>query len=296
MPEGDTVFLAARALHRALAGQVLQVTDFRVPALATVDLSGQAVLEVVARGKHLLLRTAGGWTLHTHLGMDGRWDIHRPGESLRGGPTFQVRVLLRTTERVAVGFRLPVVELVRSDQEQQLLGHLGPDLLAEEFDQQEALLRLRRAPQREVANALMDQRNLAGIGNLFKCEVLFMTRHNPWTPVGQVGDLPGLLSLVRRLLQASVREGGLQSTTGRRLRSQKNWVFKRPGQPCHRCGELIRVARQGDVPGQERLTWWCPRCQVRAPRAPAEGPAPSAGLSRPGSPPATWPPAAGGRP
>ena len=117
-----------------------------------------------------------------------------------------------------------------------------------------------------------------------KCEVLFMTRHDPWTPVGQVRVLEGLLGLARRLLQASVRDGGLQSTTGRRMRSQKNWVFKRPGQPCRRCGELIRVARQGDVPGQERLTWWCPRCQAGASR-PATAPgAVSEGLRSPGSP------------
>jgi len=294
MPEGDTVYLAVRALHRALAGQVLQRTDFRVPALATADLAGQAVLEVVARGKHLLLRTTKDWTLHTHLGMDGRWEIHRPGESFRGGPAFQVRVLLRTAEREAVGYRLPVVELLRSDQEQHLLGHLGPDLLSEDFDLEEALRRLRSDPQREVASALLDQRNLAGIGNLFKCEVLFMTRQDPWTPVGRVRDLEGLVGLARRLLQASVREGGLQSTTGRRLRSQKNWVFKRPGQPCRRCGELIRVARQGDVPGQERLTWWCPRCQEGVFQASA-GEALSSGLRRPGSRPATGPPGAGGQ-
>ncbi len=284
MPEGDTVFLAARALHRALAGQVLQRTEFRVPTLATADLSGQAVLEVAARGKHLLVRTGGGWTLHAHLGMDGLWQVHGTGDRWSGGPAFQVRVVLTTAERAAVGYRLPVVELWRTDREEALLGHLGPDLLAEGFDCQEALRRLLSAPQREVANALLDQRNLAGLGNLFKCEVLFMTRHDPWTPVGQVRDLEGLLGLARRLLQASVRDGGLQSTTGRRMRSQKNWVFKRPGQPCRRCGELIRVARQGDVPGQERLTWWCPRCQAGASQ-PATAPgAVSEGLRSPGSP------------
>jgi len=262
MPEGDTVHLVARTLDRALAGDTLVRSDFRVPALATVDLSGQAVLGVVARGKHLLLRTGAGWTLHTHLGMDGRWRVHPVSQRTLGVPAFQVRVILQTHRNRAIGSLLRVVELLRTGQEARLLEHLGPDLLAPDFEVEEAVGRLARAPRRQVANALMDQRNLAGIGNLFKSEVLFMTGEDPWTPVQQVRDLPGTVGLARRLLQASCRQGGLQSTTGRRSSAEKNWVFQRQGQPCRRCGELIRVARQGDAPGQERLTWWCPRCQA----------------------------------
>jgi endonuclease-8 len=262
MPEGDTVYLVARTLHRALAGQVLVRSDLRVRALATVDLSGQTVVGVVARGKHLLLRTGAGWTLHTHLGMDGRWRIHPASHRTLGVPAFQVRVLLWTERNRAVGSNLPLVELLQTSQEEGRLAHLGPDLLASDFQVDEALRRLRAHPQRQVADALLDQRNLAGIGNLFKSEVLFMTGEDPWTPVQQVRDLPGMVDLARRLLQASCRQEGLQSTTGRRSPVEKNWVFRRQGQPCRRCGELIRVARQGALAGQERLTWWCPRCQA----------------------------------
>ncbi len=262
MPEGDTVHLVARTLHRALAGHTLVSSDFRVPALATVDLSGQTVLEALARGKHLLLRTEAGWTLHTHLGMDGRWRVQSAVSKGFGVPAFQVRVILLTDFNRAVGSNLRLVELLRTNQEERRLAHLGPDLLASDFQVGEALRRLRSRPERQVADALLDQRNLAGIGNLFKSEVLFMTGEDPWTPVQQVRDLPGTVDLARRLLQASCRQGGLQSTTGRRSPAEKNWVFQRQGQPCRRCSQLIRVARQGDVPGQERLTWWCPRCQA----------------------------------
>ena len=172
MPEGDTVYLVARTLHRALAGQVLVRSDLRVRALATVDLSGQTVVGVVARGKHLLLRTGAGWTLHTHLGMDGRWRIHPASHRTLGVPAFQVRVLLWTERNRAVGSNLPLVELLQTSQEEGRLAHLGPDLLASDFQVDEALRRLRAHPQRQVADALLDQRNLAGIGNLFKSEVL----------------------------------------------------------------------------------------------------------------------------
>ncbi len=274
MPEGDTVFVAARSLHRALAGRTLLRAEIRVPSLATVDLSGQVVSEVGARGKHLLLRTDAGWTLHTHLGMDGCWRVQPAVSKGFGVPAFQVRVILLTDSNRAVGSNLPLVELLRTSQEERRLAHLGPDLLAPDFQVDESLRRLRARPERMIADALLDQRNLAGIGNLFKSEVLFMTAEDPWTPVGQVRDLPGMVALARRLLQASCRDGGLQSTTGRRSPAEKNWVFRRQGHPCRRCGELVRVARQGGVPGQERLTWWCPRCQA--------GPFQPAGRLRPG--------------
>lgn len=260
MPEGDTVFRAARSLHTALAGRTLTKTDFRVPHLAGADLTGQKVLEVRSRGKNLLLRTDGGWTLHTHLRMDGSWVLYRPGDRWTGGPGHQIRAVLHTEEYVAVAWRMPVVDLVRTRDEDRVVGHLGPDLLGPDWDPQEALRRLRARPEREIADALLDQRNLAGIGNLYKSEVLFLKGEHPENRVEDVRDLPGMLDLAKRLLEASVREG-VQSTTGRRLESERHWVFERPGQPCRRCGTLVRVTRQGDVPGQERLTYWCPHCQ-----------------------------------
>lgn len=264
MPEGDTVFRAARSLHTALAGRRLTRTDFRVPQLANADLAGQTVLEVRSRGKNLLLRTDGGWTLHSHLRMDGSWVLYRPGDPWNNGPGHQIRAVLHTEEYVAVAWRMPVVDLLRTDEEDRVVGHLGPDLLGPDWDRAEAVRRLRAQPQREIADALLDQRNLAGIGNLFKSEVLFLKGTHPKTPVAEVRDLEGTLDLAKRLLEASVQQSGLQSTTGRREKSQRHWVFERPGQPCRRCGALVQVVRQGDVPGQERLTYWCPECQPRS--------------------------------
>jgi endonuclease-8 len=197
VPEGDTVWLAGRRLHDALAGRQLTSTDFRVPLLATVDLSGRRVLEVVSRGKHLLSRVEPDLTLHTHFKMDGAWHLYRPGNRWRGGPAWQVRVVLTTAEWQAVGYRLAVVELLPTADEERVVGHLGPDLLRQdwtEMDVAEAVRRLASEPDREIGTALLDQRNLAGIGNLYKTELLFLQAENPWTPVTQVSDLPGWCS------------------------------------------------------------------------------------------------------
>jgi len=263
VPEGDTVFRAARTLHRALAGSVLRRTDFRVPQVACADLSGQRVTEVVARGKHILLRTDAGNTLHTHFIMDGEWVVQRVAERLRGGPEHEIRVILETEEWRAVGWRLPVVELLRTRDEATVVGHLGPDVLGEDWDEAEVLRRLRAQPERPIAEALLDQRNLAGIGNVYKCEVLFLRGADPWTPVGEVADLPACVRLAQRMMRANL-ERAERTTTGRLRRDQKHWVYGRQGQACRRCGGLIRMASQGEGPTGERSTWWCPRCQPRA--------------------------------
>ncbi len=193
MPEGDTVWRAAQRMHEALAGRELTRSDFRVPALATVDLTGRTVLEVVPRGKHLLTRLSGGSTLHTHFRMEGSWHLYRQGDRWRGGPAWQVRVVLENAEWQAVGYRLPVVELLATDAESGAVGHLGPDLLAEDWDLTEALCRLRADPSREIGLALLDQRNLAGLGNLYRSEALFLQGLTPWTAVADVPDLPALV-------------------------------------------------------------------------------------------------------
>ena len=208
MPEGDTVWLAARRMHDALAGRALTRTDFRVPQLATVDLAGQTVQEVVSRGKHLLTRIGADLTLHTHFKMDGSWHLYRPGERWRGGPGHQVRVLLENSEWQAVGFRLPVVELLKRSEEGDAVGHLGPDLLGPDWDPEEAVRRLLAAPDRPIGEALLDQRNLAGIGNLYKAEVLFLQGVSPWTPVGRVGDLPRLVEPGPAAARAQPRRAG----------------------------------------------------------------------------------------
>lgn len=266
MPEGDTVWLAAQRMHQALAGRVLTRSDFRVPALATADLTGRTVLEVVPRGKHLLTRLSGGSTLHTHFRMEGSWHLYRPGERWRGGPAWQVRVVLENAQWQAVGYRLPVVELLETDAESGVVGHLGPDLLAKDWDLSEALRRLHADPSREIGLALLDQRNLAGLGNLYRTEMLFLRGLTPWTTVGDVPDLPALVEKGRRLMLAN-RGRWEQSTTGSLRRGQTHWVFERSEQACRRCGTPIAVAEQGTAP-YARLSYWCPRCQLGPVRRP----------------------------
>jgi endonuclease-8 len=275
MPEGDTVWLAARRMNAALAGQVLRRSDFRVPALATVDLAGRTVTEVVSRGKHLLTRLDDGRTLHTHFRMDGTWHLYAPGERWRGGPGHWVRVVLETDTAVAVGYRLPVVELLPPGGEQDAVGHLGPDLLGPDWDLDEAVRRLRQNEAREVAPALLDQRNLAGIGNLYKSEALFLRGVSPWTPVGDVPDLPALVALAQRLM-ATNKGHPAQVTTGDTRPGRDHWVFERSGRPCRRCGTPVRSAEQAepDRPAEGRLTYWCPHCQA------GPAPEPVGGVSR----------------
>jgi len=270
VPEGDTVWLAAQRMHEALAGRVLTRSDFRVPQLATTDLSGREVLEVVPRGKHLLTRVAGGLTLHTHFRMDGSWHLYQPGDRWQGGPDWQVRVVLENAEQVAVGYRLPVVELLETAAEATAVGHLGPDLLSDGWDADEALRRLRVEPDAEIGMALLDQRNLAGLGNLYRTEVLFLRGLTPWVTVADVPDLPALVEKGRRLMVAN-RGHWEQSTTGALRRGEEHWVFERSGRPCRRCGTRILTAEQGAAP-YARLTYWCPRCQVGPAPSPARSP------------------------
>ena len=264
MPEGDTVLVAATRLHAALAGERLLASDLRVPRFATADLAGQTVREVAARGKHLLLRTDAGVTLHSHLRMEGAWHLYRPGERWRG-PDFQVRVVLRTAPWVAVGFRLGVCELLPTAREHEVVGHLGPDVLGADWDAAEALRRLLADPDRAVGAALLDQRVMAGPGNVYKCEVCFLRGVDPWTPVGQVDDPAGMVDLLKRLMEAN-RTSGRQITTGDTRPGRTHWVAGQGGKPCRRCGTAIRKADQQSGarragPDPERVTWWCPTCQ-----------------------------------
>ncbi|MFJ8106687.1 DNA-formamidopyrimidine glycosylase family protein [Streptomyces sp. NPDC096132] len=267
MPEGDTVWQAAKRLHGALAGQVLTRSDFRVPKYATVDLTGRHVLNTIPRGKHLLTRVEGGLTLHTHLRMEGTWKVFGHGERWTGGPAHQIRVVLGTDDRSAVGYRLPVIHLLRTKDEESVVGHLGPDLLGPDWDADLALANLLADPARPLGEALLDQRNLAGIGNVYKSELCFLLGVTPWLPVGALPDdraakLPGL---ARRLLEVN-RDRVVRQTTG--LRNQDLFVYGRAPRPCLRCHTQIRVADQGDG-SQERPTYWCPTCQ--------SGPAPAPG-------------------
>ncbi|MET9612166.1 Fpg/Nei family DNA glycosylase [Kitasatospora indigofera] len=270
MPEGDSVYRTAADLHAALAAQVLTVADLRVPAHATADLTGRTVLDVTPRGKHLLTRLEGGLTLHTHLRMDGRWAVHRPGERWSGGPAWQIRAVLGTGRATAVGYRLPVVELLRTADEQRAVGHLGPDLLGPGWDPAEAVRRLRARPDRPLAEALLDQRNLAGIGNVYAAELCFLAGRTPWTPVGELPSPERLVDRARQLLEANKLRPG-HVTTGDTRPGHQHWVYGRAGRPCPRCGTAVLTARVG-TPPQDRIGYWCPYCQ--------HGPAPQ-GTSRP---------------
>jgi endonuclease VIII len=277
MPEGDTVLVTAQRLHRALAGQRLLATDFRVPAFATADLSGHVVDRVDARGKHLLARTDAGVAVHSHLRMDGEWQVLAPGEPWRG-PAHEVRAVLTTAEAVAVGFRLGVLELLTPDQEQAALAHLGPDVLGEDWDADEALRRLIADPSRPVHEAVQDQRVMAGPGNVYANEVCFLRGLHPTTRMGEVADPAGIVSLMRRVMWAN-RATGRQITTGDTRKGRQQWVYGRQGRPCLRCGTIVRREQQE---AQDRVRYWCPNCQpAPAGAGPEAATAPRRSSSRP---------------
>jgi endonuclease-8 len=260
VPEGDTVWRAARELDRALTGQVLTRTDFRVPAFATWDLAGATVEETRSRGKHLLTRLAADkpWTLHTHLKMEGRWRVLEPGQGWPR-PAHTARVVLETDSTVAVGFQLGIVEIVARDSEPEIVGHLGPDLLGPDWDPAEAIRRLRKQPHRAIKEALLDQTRLAGIGNMYADELCFIAGVPPATPVGRIPDLPRMVDRAHQMLDVN-RRRGVQSTTGDLARGRTFWVHGRRNQPCRRCGTRIVETSLGPE-GQERVTYHCPSCQ-----------------------------------
>jgi len=257
VPEGDVVWNTARQLHDALAGRVLTRSDFRVPRYATVSLVGQQVTEALPRGKHLLIRTSGGLSVHTHLKMDGSWRVRPAGTPL--GESYKVRLLLANEDWQAAGYLLGITEVLPTSQENRVTGHLGPDLLGPDWDAAEAVRRLSQRPERPIGEALLDQRNLAGIGTWFLAEMLFLRGIDPARPVGSVDDLEALVGLGHRLLDANKARVG-HTSTGDTRRGQESWVYGRAGRPCRRCGTPVRRGEQGP-PGQERLRFWCPNCQ-----------------------------------
>ena len=273
MPEGDTIFRTARALNRALAGHTVTVFESVYPALMRVDedapLAGRAVVGVKALGKHLLIEFSGGLTLRTHLRMNGRWHLYQQGEPWHA-PRSAVRVVIATARHVAVAFDVQVAEFVtaRGLARHAVMAALGPDLLSETFDEGEALRRLDRAGEMTVAEAVLNQRIVAGIGNVFKCEILFVCRISPFRPVASLSDEErvALLRCARRLLTANVAEGSerppapyaFRRTTPFVNPGARLWVYGRPGRPCRRCGSAILSRKQGP---DARLTFWCPLCQ-----------------------------------
>jgi endonuclease-8 len=258
MPEGDNVWQTARRLA-PLTGAELVASDFRVPSLATVDLSGRRVLGTVSRGKHLLTRLEDDATVHSHLRMEGRWDIHPLGSRWRR-PAHEARIVLRTASHEAVGFSV-LVDLVRTSEEDRLVGHLGPDLLGPDWDAAEAVRRIEQSGDVPIGQALLDQRNLAGIGNVYRAELCFLTGVDPHTPVADVPDVSRMVDRAHALLVAN-RDRPDRITTGDKRPGRRLWVYRRRG-PCLRCGTPIQVDELGPET-QERVVWWCPRCQPPA--------------------------------
>jgi endonuclease VIII len=278
MPEGDTLFRIAAGLRRALVGEtVLEARARPGPMLRRVPdlsvLAGLQVRAVESKGKHLLVRFGdgpGSRTLRTHLRMSGSWHRYRPGEPWRL-PERRATVVLGTEHAVAVCFDCPTAELLTDAglARSKPLTTLGPDLLGPAFDADLALANLRDRGDVAIGEALLDQRALAGIGNVVRNEVLFMERVSPWAPVRSLSgtQLAGLVSAAQRVLRSAARDGD-RTTTGDRRRGARLWVYGRAGRPCRRCGTRIEVSRQGEL---RRLIYWCPSCQP--------GPPPKAAIS-----------------
>jgi len=259
MPEGDTVWRAARHLHEALAGRELTRTDFRVPAYATVDLSGSPVDEVVSRGKHLLIRTP-EHSIHSHLKMEGAWHVYRLGSPWRR-PGHTARAVLENDEWQAVGYSLGILEVLPRGDEESVVGHLGPDLLGGDFDLDEAVRRVTADPGRAIHLALLDQRNVAGFGNEYVNELLFLMGLLPTRPVGKVADVRRVIARGQKMLDVN-KSRVERSFTGSARQGEERWVYGRERARCRRCGTALRSGTLGDRPTTERNTFWCPHCQT----------------------------------
>ncbi|GAA4854892.1 DNA-formamidopyrimidine glycosylase family protein [Saccharopolyspora cebuensis] len=260
MPEGDTVFLTCHRLHAALAGRELVRGEVRHPELAALDLGGREVTEVRPAGKHLLIRFADGHTLHNHLRMDGSWHLYPPSARWRR-PAHQVRAVLGTDDRLAIGFNLHDLRWLPTREEDRVVGQLGPDLLDPAWDEElaaEAARRLTADPERELGQALLDQTAVAGIGNLYGTEVCFLLGRSPWAPVGEV-DAARAVRLARDLLERNAWHPE-QSTTGTLRRGAQHWVYHR--RRCLRCGGPVHRGSQGEGT-RARVTHHCPTCQPR---------------------------------
>ena len=248
MPEGDTVFHTAETLRKALVGRALTRCDVRVPRFATVDLTGQKVDEVVSRGKHLFIRV-GPASIHSHLKMDGSWRVSaRP-------PDHRVRIILEAGTIRVVGIDLGVLEILDRRHDEDVVAHLGPDLLGADWDPRVAVTNLTADPERPLAEALLDQRVMAGIGNVYCNELCFVSGRLPTAPVGSVPDPQRLVTRAREMLWAN-RSRWNRCTTGNTRSGCQLWVYGRAGLGCRRCGTPINYDDSGD-----RVAYWCPACQ-----------------------------------
>jgi endonuclease-8 len=274
MPEGDTIFRAAARLSDAFAGTVITKFKTGFAHLQRVDdespIAGRSVERIHAIGKHLLVDFSGGLTLSTHMRMNGSWHLYRQGE--RWQRRFDVRIILENATFVAAAFSIPVAEFVATEsiESHRELARLGPDLLSEGFDEERAFENLRRLGETIMADALLDQRVMAGAGNVFKSEVLFLTGVHPLTTVAEVAEekLREIIAISRELLRENVADlrqprrvafFGQRRTTRRLHPAERTWVYGRRGEACRKCGTGIEYAKLGFG---ARPTYWCPRCQA----------------------------------
>jgi endonuclease-8 len=278
MPEGDTIFRTARALGRALTGK--PITSFRstYPLLTRFDddtpLAGQTVDHVESRGKWLLIHFSGGGALATHMLMNGSWHIYRPGERWQQ-PRVSMRIVVENSDYLAVGFRVPVAKMLKPQELKRALRipSSSIDIQSLEFDTAEVLRRIRMHADEEIADVLLHQEVLAGVGNVFKSEICFVTAVNPFCKVAALDaeQSESLVAAAQRLVRASVLEDSgdtIVTFNGRKRRTTHEsdptaslWVYGRHGEPCRRCGEPIRRRIQGP---DARVTFWCPSCQPMA--------------------------------
>lgn len=252
MPEGDTVWHTAAVLRDGLLGKTLTRCDVRVPRFAAADLTGHTVDEVLSRGKHLFIRV-GPASIHSHLKMDGSWRVFR-GRRIREND-HRIRILLEARDVQAAGIDLGQLEILARADDMSTVAHLGPDLLGADWNARTAAANLMADPNRTVAAALLDQRVMAGVGNVYCNELCFVSGLLPTALVAGMSDPVRLVARAHDMLVAN-RARWHRVTTGDRRRGNELWVYGRAGQPCRRCGTLIDVDRGGD-----RVTYWCPNCQ-----------------------------------
>lgn len=259
VPEGDVVHKTAGRLHAALSGRPLVGVDLRWPNVPGVELRGRETLEVRARGKHLLHRIGGGITLHTHLRMEGSWRI-RPTVQVTPAVARRadIRAIVADEQWAAIGYRLGMLELLATADEDRVVGHLGPDILAEDFDASRASSNLLADGDRTIGSALLDQRNVAGIGTMFAAESLFATRTPPWQRAAD-SDVGAILASARHMMQRSMQQP-IRDVMEKVSTLEESAVHARSGRPCLRCGGTVRVAMIGDPP-QDRTMFYCPSCQ-----------------------------------
>jgi endonuclease-8 len=275
MPEGDTIFRAARTLHRALAGEAVIGFESVLPKLERVEVdsgvTGRSVEKVEAHGKWLLIYFSGDLILLTHMLMSGSWHIYRPGEKWKRRP-LDMRIVIRTAKIEAVGFNVPIAEFHTTDslRRRRVFSQLGPSVLAPDYDGAEILRRLRTSPELTIGEALLSQSLLAGIGNVFKSEICFACGVHPFRLVASlnISELSCLASTARKFLIANVSDNsgdkivtytGIRRTTGRADSAENLWVYGRRGEPCRRCGTAIESRKQGL---DARITFWCSNCQA----------------------------------